>query len=80
MTAYIIYTDGNQNIDELCVYNIELTKANVFIPHIGETFIDKIRNVEYEVKDIVRIYNSHDEYGVQVMLAKRENRKYKVNH
>ena len=80
MTAYIIYTDGKQNINELCVGNIDLTKANVFIPHVGETFIDKTRNVEYEVKDIVRSYNLHDEYGVQVMLAKREKRKYKVNH
>ena len=77
MTAYIIYTDGKQNINELCVGNIELTKANVFIPHIGETFIDKNRNVEYEVKDIVRTYNSNDEYGVHVILARREKRKYR---
>lgn len=77
MTAYIIYTDGKQNISELCFGNIDLTKSNVFIPHIGETFIDKRRNAEYEIKDIVRSYNSHDEYGVQVMLERREKRKYK---
>lgn len=77
MTAFIIYTDGKNNIDELCVGNIDLVKSNILIPHIGETFIDKKRNVEYEIKDIVRSYNSNDEYGVQVMLERKEKRKYR---
>ena len=77
MTAFIIYTDGKYNINELCVSNVDLTKLNFLIPHIGETFIDKKRNVEYEVKDIIRTYHPSDEYGIQVMLEKREKRKYK---
>lgn len=77
MTAFIIYTDGNTNINGLCWSNVELNKMSMFIPHIGETFIDKNKNVEYEVTDIVRTYNSKDEYGVQVMLERRLKRKYR---
>jgi hypothetical protein len=77
MTAFILYTDGKHDIDGLCIKNVELNKINIIIPHIGETFIDKVRNVEYEVKDVVRTYNAYNEYGVQVMLERREKRKYK---
>lgn len=77
MTAFILYTDDSHNIRELCASNIDLIKSNILIPHIGETFIDNIRGVEYEVKDIVRTYNINDEYGIQVMLKRRGNRKYK---
>lgn len=76
MTGFIIYTDGKHNIDPLCISNIEFTKVSSIIPHIGETFIDETRNVEYEVEDIVRSYNSNDTYGIQVMLKRREKRKY----
>jgi hypothetical protein len=76
MTGFIIYTDGKRNINQLCFSNIDFAKSNIIIPHIGETFIDKTRDVEYEVKDIVRTYNSNDEYGIQVMLKRRETRKY----
>jgi hypothetical protein len=74
-----MYVEWPNPIRELCIKNIELSKSNIFIPHIGETFIDKKRNVEYEVKDIVRTYHSDNEYGVQVMLKKRANRKYIEN-
>ena len=76
MTAFIIYTDGKHNISELCV-NVMDIRSNILIPCIGETFIDKKRDIEYEVKDIIRTYNSSNEYGVQVMLKRREERKYK---
>lgn len=78
MTAFILYTDGKHDIRKLCASNIDLIKSNIIIPHIGETFIDNTLNVEYEVKDIVRTYDSYDdEYGIQVMLKRRESRKYK---
>ena len=77
MTACIIYTDGNNAIRELCFGNIDLVKSNFLIPHIGETFIDRIRNVEYEVKDVVRSIHLNDEYVIQVFLKKREIKKYK---
>jgi hypothetical protein len=77
MTAFIIYKTDIGWIDELCLSNVELNKINIFIPNIGETFIDKKRNVEYEVKDVIRSFNSYNEYGVQVILKQREKRKYK---
>lgn len=77
MTAYIIYTDGTHNIRELCINNIEFNKISIFIPSIGETFVDRVRDVEYEVTDVVRMYTLDNQYGVQVMLQKREKRKYK---
>jgi hypothetical protein len=52
-----------------------LTKSNIFIPNIGETFIDRSVGIEYEVKDIVRTFDG-SEYGVQVQLKRREKRKY----
>lgn len=76
MTAFIIYTNGKRDINELCVNIADLSSAHILIPHIGETFIDKIRGVEYEVKDIVRTLR-YNEYGVQVMLERREKRKYR---
>lgn len=77
ISGFIIYTDGKHHISELCVQNIDLQKANILIPHIGETFIDKQNNstIEYEVKDIVRTFDGK-EYGVQVQLRKRDVRKY----
>lgn len=76
MRVFILYTDGINYIRSLCLSNVELNKINVFIPNIGETFIDKVRNIEYEVKDIIRSIDSHDEYGIQVLLKKRTERKY----
>lgn len=78
MQIFIIYTDGNYYIETLCINKIELNKVNVFIPNIGETFIDKVRNIEYEVKDVIRSINAQNEYGVQVFLKKRTERKYKL--
>lgn len=78
MTAYMIYKCGSNYIDELCCTSVDLTKLCVFIPHIGETFIDKKRGVEYEVADVIRIYEPNNEYGIQVMLKQREKRKYEV--
>lgn len=77
MSVFIIYTDGNYYIETLCIKKVELNKVNIFIPNIGETFIDKVRNIEYEVKDVIRSINTQNEYGVQVLLKKRTERKYK---
>lgn len=79
MTAFIIYADGKHFINKLCLSDVELNKINIFIPHIGETFIDKINNIEYEVKDVIRTISVDDEYGVQVVLKKRIETKYKWN-
>jgi hypothetical protein len=77
ITGCIMYTtDKNGWIDDLCVNNVELNKTAILIPHIGETFIDKSRNVEYEVKDIIRFFDGK-EYCIQVRLHERERRKYK---
>ena len=76
MTGCIMYTtDKNRYIDKLCVSGIDLTKIAIFIPHIGETFIDRNSNVEYEVKDIIRALDG-DEYIVQIHLHERSKRKY----
>jgi hypothetical protein len=75
ITSFIIYTDGSRYIEHLCLKNIPLAKSNIFIPNIGETFIDRIMNIEYEVKDIVRTFDGN-EYGVQVQLKRREKKKY----
>ena len=47
------------------------------IPHIGETFIDKRNNIEYEVKDVIRSINEDWEYGIHIMLTQRTVKKYK---
>lgn len=77
MTAFVIYSCGNHFINRLCLSSVELNKVNIFIPHIGETFIDKINNTEYEVKDVVRTIDANNEYGVQVVLKKRTETKYR---
>ena len=77
MTVFIIYNCGDTYINELCLNDVNLHQASVFIPQIGETFIDKKRNVEYEVKDIIRSINLANEYGVQVLLQRRTEKKYK---
>ena len=79
LTGFILYSvdDGNY-IPELCLKDINLFKSNILIPNIGETFIDKTSNTEYEVKDIVRTFDGK-EYGVQVHLKHREKNKYKMN-
>lgn len=77
MTACVMYiTDKGEHINSLCWDNIDFSKVAIFIPHIGETFIDRNRNVEYEVKDIIRVLDG-SEYRVQVCLHEREKRKYK---
>lgn len=79
MTVYIIYKCGRSYIKELCCKSADLTQLNVFIPHIGETFLDMTNKVEYEVQDIIRSYNSDDnEYGIQIILNQRKINKYKV--
>ena len=82
---YIIYIDGENNttISNLCVKadfcdnNINAMASRLFfIPNVGETILDKDTNIEYEVKDVLRTIGD-DEYGIQVRLKKRENKKYK---
>jgi hypothetical protein len=77
-TAFLIYTDGTRYLEHLCLNNIPLAKSNIFIPNIGETFLDKVAGIEYEVKDVVRSFDGA-EYGVQVQLKRREKKKYAVN-
>lgn len=77
MTVSIIYKHETGYIDELCVGEINITQASALIPHVGETFIDRIENIEYEVKDIVRTFNGK-EYLIQVCLRRREKNKYKM--
>ena len=82
LTGFMMYTvDTGECIDHLCLSNIDLPKIAIFIPHIGETFIDKTTNIEYEVKDVIRTLHNNRrdscEYGIQVYLTKREKRKYK---
>ena len=74
MKFYIIYKCGNHNISDLCV-NCG-PDASILVPRIGETFCD-IDDIEYEVIDIVRVLESPKEYGIQVMLKERTERKYK---
>jgi len=77
MEVHIIYIEGNSPIHELCLNSIiDVSKVDIIVPHIGETFLDKIRGVEYEVKDVVRSLEAHREYGIQVMLKRREKAKY----
>lgn len=77
-SGYIIYqTDTGHDIKQLCAQNIDFTKTNVMIPHIGETFIDKRNNIEYEVKDVIRSINEDWEYGIHIMLTQRTVKKYK---
>lgn len=75
ITSFLIYTDGTRYLEHLCLNNIPLAKSSIFIPNIGETFIDRSVGIEYEVKDIVRTFDG-SEYGVQVQLKRREKRKY----
>lgn len=76
ITSFLIYTDGSRYLEHLCLSNIPLNKSSILIPNIGETFLDKVAGIEYEVKDIVRSFDG-SEYGVQVQLKRREVNKYK---
>lgn len=77
MKIYILYSEGNNYIRQLCISEIDPTQADILIPHIGETFIDKVTDIEYEVKDVIRSIDAMNEFGVQVLLKRREKRKYK---
>lgn len=74
MKFYIIYKCGDHTISDLCV-NCG-PDASMLVPRIGETFCD-IDDIEYEVIDIVRVLESPKEYGIQVILKKRTECKYK---
>ena len=77
ITGCVIYKDDKGNyIESLCMRDIDFTKTTFLVPHIGETFIDKVRNIEYEVKDIVRTFDG-EENCIQVRLHEREIRKYR---
>ena len=74
MNFYIIHRCDNVPLEELC-FTCGSAYA-MLIPRIGETFIHKPSNTEYEVVDVVRIFRRDNEYGIQVELKKREKRKY----
>ena len=75
LTVSIIYTNGKEWIEKLCRRFGDTCQASVFVPNIGETFIDHKRNEEYEVKDVIRSLRG-DEYVIQVQLKVREHKKY----
>lgn len=77
ITASIMYKSEKGYLDELCINIPNLSDVAVFIPHIGETFIDRKRNEEYEVQDVIRsLYGN--EYVIQVQLKKRERKRYRL--
>ena len=77
ITVSIMYTHETGRISGLCVNAMNVSQISVLIPHIGETIIDAIEHVEYEVKDIIRMFNGN-EYLVQVYLKRRTKNKYKT--
>ena len=72
-----MYKTEKGYIDDLCVNIYNLSDAAVFVPSVGETFIDRKRNQEYEVEDVIRSFYGN-EYVIQVMLKTRERRKYRL--
>lgn len=78
ISVFIIYKSETETVSKLCIKNTDIAQVSILVPHIGETFIDRNKNIEYEVKDVIRsIYNN--EYGIQVYLQRRDNKKYKEN-
>lgn len=77
ITVALIYKKGKEHIDELCLSIPDISKAAILVPNIGETFIDRKRNEEYEVEDVIRSIDG-DEYIIQVQLKKREHKKYRL--
>ena len=73
----IIYSSEMGYLDELCLSMPDISRASAITPHIGETFIDRKRKEEYEVKDIIRSFNN-GEYIIQVQLKKREHKRYNI--
>lgn len=78
ITVSLMYKREQEGyIDELCINIPNISQAAGLIPNIGETFIDRKRNKEYEVEDVIRSIDG-DEYIVQVQLAERERKKYRL--
>lgn len=77
ITVTLMHKSETGYLDELCIHLLDISQAAVFVPNIGETFIDRKRNKEYEVKDVIRFIDG-DEYIIQVQLVKRERRKYRL--
>lgn len=73
---WIIFKTENGHIDELCVKGFNPSVGSFLIPNVGETFINRITDKEYEVKDVIRSFDKNGEYGVQVMLKERKESKY----